>query len=129
MSQENVEVVRAAWEAFQRRDNEAVFALYDPEVEVQHPVDGSLYRGFDGVRRFFQDWLPAWDDFEEQVEEWIEAGDHVVAFLHSRGRGKLSGVPVEQRQAHLWTVRGGKLWRLRIYPTKEAALEAAGLRE
>ncbi|MEA2152861.1 MAG: hypothetical protein QOI18_1094, partial [Solirubrobacteraceae bacterium] len=40
MSQENVDAVRRAWEAFERHDNEAIFPLYDPEVEVQYPFLG-----------------------------------------------------------------------------------------
>jgi uncharacterized protein len=129
MSRENVEVVRQAFEAFQRRDNEAVFACYDPEVEIHGQVDGSVYRGLDGVRAFFRDWLPAWEEYRSEVEEWIDAGDHVIVVIHQRGRGKLSGAVVEQRRAHVWTVRDGKLWRLRIYATKEEALKAVGLRE
>jgi len=50
MSQENVEVVRRAWEAFTRRDNEAVFRLYDPEVEIHDVFYDRVYQGLDGVR-------------------------------------------------------------------------------
>ena len=73
MSQENVEVVRQAWEAFRRRDTEAALALYDAEVELHSAVDGRVYRGLDGVRDFFRDWLAVWDDFSADVEEWVNA--------------------------------------------------------
>jgi ketosteroid isomerase-like protein len=127
MSRENVEVVRQAWEAFARRDNEAAFALYDDEVEIHSPVDGRVYRGLGGVRDYNRDWLSVWDDFSVDVEEWVDAGDHVVAIVQWSGRGKHSGVPAELTAAHLWTLRNGKLWRLRVFPTKTEALEAAGL--
>jgi hypothetical protein len=51
----------------------------------------------------------------------------VIAVLRSRGRGKRSGIRVEERQSHVWTLRHGKLWRLRIYASKGAALKAVGL--
>jgi len=64
-----------------------------------------------------------------EVDEWIDAGDDVIAVLRSLGRGKRSGVPVEQRQSHVWTLRDGKLRRLRIYPSKTEALKVVGLEE
>jgi uncharacterized protein len=129
VSQENVEVVRAAWEAFTRRDNEAVFGLYDPEVEIHDVFYDRIYRGLDGVREYFREWVSTFDALGSQVDEWFDAGDDVVAVLRSRGRGKRSGVPVEQRQSHVWTLRDGKLWRLRIYASKDEALKAVGLEE
>jgi ketosteroid isomerase-like protein len=127
VSQENVEVVRCAWEAFARHDNAAIFPLYDPDVEIN--FQDRVYRGLGGVRQFFSDWLTTRDEYGSEVEEWIDAGDNVVAFVHSWGRGKQSGVPAEAHSAHVWTLREGKLWRLRIYPTKADALNALGLSE
>lgn len=112
MSEENVEVVRRAFEASKRRDNDEVFPLYDPEVEIESGYDGRVYRGPGGVRAFFRDWLEVWDEIDWEAEEWIDGGDRVIALLHVSGRGKLRGVPVERSEAHLWTLRDGKLWRL-----------------
>jgi ketosteroid isomerase-like protein len=130
MSQENVEVVRRAWEAYMRRDNEAALALYHPEAELRHPLDGSVYRGLDGVRAFFRDWHAAWSELlSNDVEEWIDAGEDVIAVMRIRARGRSSGVTVERREWDVWTVRDDKLWRLRIYTSRADALEAAGLSE
>ena len=129
MSQENVEVVRRAWEAFTRRDNEAVLRLDDPEVEIYDVFYDRTYRGPDGVRDYFREWVSIFDALGSEVEEWIDAGDDVVAVHRSRGRGKRSGVPVEQRESHVWTLRDGKLRRLRIYRSKSDALKAVGLEE
>ena len=131
MSQENVQVVREAWEASDRHDNEALFPLYDADVEIQGPfgLDDRVFRGLTGVREFWRDWLASWGEFESEVEEWVDAGDDVIAVMHVWGQGKRSGVPVETRQSHVWTVRGGKLWRLRVYNTKDEALKAVGLEE
>jgi ketosteroid isomerase-like protein len=129
MSQENVEIVRRALELSTRRDDEATFALYDPEVEIHGQVDGDTYRGLTGVRMYFRDWFAAWRDFSIQAEEWIDSGEDVIVALHVRARGRQSGVPVDQHVWHVWTLRNGTLWRLRIYATKAEALEAAGLTE
>ena len=129
MSQENVEIVRRALEVSTRRDDEATFALYDPEVEIRGQVDGDTYRGLTRVRMYFQDWFAAWHDFSTDAEEWIDAGEDVVVALHVRARGRQSGVPVDQRIWHVWTLRDRKLWRLRIYATRAEALEAVGLSE
>jgi ketosteroid isomerase-like protein len=130
MSQENVEIVRRAWEAYMRRDNEATLALYDQEVELHHPVDGSVYRGLDGVRTYFRDWFDVWGEQSfNNLKELIDAGDDVIAVMHVGARGRRSGVAVERREWHVWTLRDGKLWRLRIYATKSEALEAAGVWE
>jgi ketosteroid isomerase-like protein len=127
MSEANVETVRRAWEAFARHDNHAIFPLYDPEVEIDDIRLGRIYRGFDGVREYFRDWLAVWDEYGHEVEEWIDAGDDVIAVMHWWGQGKQSGLRVEERTSHVWTLRDGKLWRLRIYATKADALKAVGM--
>jgi ketosteroid isomerase-like protein len=58
-----------------------------------------------------------------------DAGDEVIAAMRIRARGRSSGAVVERREWDVWTLRNGKLWRLRIYTTKADALEAVGLRE
>ena len=133
MSQENVALVRRAFEAHVRRDNEAAFALYHPEVQIdlsgEQRVGTRSFYGREGVRQYMLDWLTAFGDFTTDVEEWIDAGDQVIVVIHSYGRGKQSRVPVDMRQAHVWTVQDGKLRRLQTFATKAQALEAAGLSE
>jgi ketosteroid isomerase-like protein len=130
MSQENVEVVKRATAAYLAHDNEAALALYDPDIEIQGGFDGSaVYRGLSGVREYYSDWLGAIDLSGLEVEEWIDAGDDVIATFRHWGEGKLSGVPVEQRRSDVWTVRNGKLWRMRSFASRDEALKAVGLEE
>ena len=74
MSQENVEIVRQAWEAFMRRDTEAALALYDPEIEIdlrgEARVGGGVYYGREGVQKWLRDLLSAFSDMRSEVEEW-----------------------------------------------------------
>ena len=134
MSKENVEIVRRIYEAAAGRDAETVMELYDPEVEL----DGSrlelaglddVYRGHDGLRRFFREWHEAWVKIEYDYEELIDAGEQVIAVVTRHARGRASGAEVERPFALLWTLRDGKVVRVVWYLTREDALEAAGLSE
>jgi ketosteroid isomerase-like protein len=116
MSQENVEVVRRLLDAVARRDAATVLALYDEDVEwdaSQAPfarVSGvSVFRGHDGLRAAFREWYEAWDTVEDQVNELLDAGEHVVLVATVRGRGAASGAEVEwSSYASVWTIRDGK---------------------
>jgi ketosteroid isomerase-like protein len=136
MSQENVEVVRRLFTAFRsvdvgsfERGFDEVRALLDPEVEwVASPhslLASEEYRGYDGVRRFWTQFLSAWDEYGIQVEELIDAGDQVVAVMRLSGRTK--ELVVDEARSSLLTLRDGRIVRIEPFASKDAALEAAGL--
>ena len=84
MSEENVEVVKAVYEAANRRDADAVLALYDPGVELDprggpmgRLIGPGIYRGHEGVRRFFRAYHEAWGQIDYEVEELIDGGERV----------------------------------------------------
>jgi ketosteroid isomerase-like protein len=131
MSEENVEIVRRSADAFQRRDFPAVIECFDPDVEYDMRIrpDGRICRGMDEVQKAFRTWLGTWDDYSINFEEVIDAGDNVVAVFTEAGRGKGSGMNIEQRLATVHTVRDGKIVSVRIFRSKAEALEAAGLPE
>jgi ketosteroid isomerase-like protein len=95
-------------------------------VEVPDP---GLYRGLDGMQSFLNSWDESWESSDLEPQELIEAGAQVVSVIRQLGRGRLSGVEVEQTLAQVWTLRGAKIVRMAMYPDREAALEAVGLRE
>jgi ketosteroid isomerase-like protein len=133
MSQASLDIVRRLYLAFDRADEAVVRELLDPEIEVEYHgvmIDKEArYHGFTGARELTDSILESFGDLRVEVEEFIDHGDHVVACLHQRAAGKQSGVPVELRNAHLWTVCGGKAVRWRICRNKAEALEAIGLTE
>ena len=134
MSQENVEIVRRVWEAAERGDGRAVFALYDPaivwESRYTGPIErGGLYHGHDGVRRFFREWFEAFATYHAQAETFIEAGDRVVVGYRVSGRGKGSGIEVEMARWNVYEIRNGLVIRVEVFKSEAEALEAAGLRE
>ena len=99
MSQENVEIVRASWEAWGRGDMGALFDFYDPGVEwdMSHSyVPGmEVFHGHDGVREFFREWGEFFAEYHAEPEGFVDAGDSVVARVRQHGRGRASNVGVE----------------------------------
>ena len=134
MSRENVELVRAAWDAWAKGDLDAVFATYHPEIEwdtthFQDWPETGVYRRHDGVRRFFEDWLATWDSYEVRLEEAIEVGERVLTLYWQRGVGRGGGVPMEFRGAQVIAFRDGKIAVIDNYSDPSQALAAVGLSE
>src|SRR5207249_5441982 len=104
---QNVELVRAPWEAWARRDMDALFACYDRAIVWDHtrvdPTELAVeYHGHDGVRQFFRGWLEPFESYHARPQEFIDAGQAVVVRIRQGGRGKQSGVEVEM--AYFWQV-------------------------
>jgi ketosteroid isomerase-like protein len=132
MSQENVEMVRATYEAANRGDWDSFFAGVDPNVELKAPdrmMRGRRYRGIREVREFFEDLLEPFEEVVVQPEKFFDAGDRLVVFVLLSSRPIGSSATIEIRIGHLWTMRDGKATRLEIFPEREKALEAVGLSE
>jgi ketosteroid isomerase-like protein len=126
MSQQNVELLRQALAS----PPESLFAILDENVEWdtsersrnQRPTTGRV-----PFASFFGQWAGAFDDFGFEAKEILDAGDSVAVHLYQWGRGKETGVPVENRTWQLFTFANGKIIRCSGYATKAEALEAAGL--
>jgi uncharacterized protein len=132
MSQENVEIVRRGFEAFQRGDTEAILDDVDPDVEVHEPTDlpdAQVFHGHAGLLATVEKAQAMFEDIRIEAEEFTDAGDRVVIWYRVVGRGKGSGVEVEMHQGSVWTFREGKIVRVEGYMDRDKALEAAGLRE
>ena len=127
MSEENVDVVRRTFAAFDREDGEAALELFDPEVEWS-PTEGT-YRGREGVLSSVAEWLEPWEEHHVEVEELTPAGDQVFAVIHLTGRGAGSGMEIDQRFFQLFDVRNGKITRMVEFVRRDEALAAAGLTE
>jgi ketosteroid isomerase-like protein len=134
MSQENVEIVKAAYEAFAREGLDRWIEHFADDVDYR-AVEGAIddwgpIKGTDALRAYFQDWIDMFDGFWMEAVELIDAGgDTVVTVERYGGRARLSGVETDQTEGEVFTIRNGKIARGREYWTKEQALEAAGLRE
>jgi ketosteroid isomerase-like protein len=134
MSEENVQIVQRAWQAFADDGLDALVEFFDREITWRAiegaPDDVGEMQGKDAVRRYLQDWLDTFEDVTTVPTELVRVGDgQVVAVLHARGRARLSRIETELRYAVLYTLRGGKIVRGREYADRQQALEAAGLAE
>jgi ketosteroid isomerase-like protein len=140
MSQENVEIVCRAFEAFNQDGADAFTrtGLWSPELVLDASRTGipgiGSYRGIDEVKAFFeQDWFGAFpfDEWEVALVEMSDHGDKVLAMSRQQGRGARSGAGAgaELELANIFTLHDGVIVRTDLYRDRDEALEAAGLRE
>jgi uncharacterized protein len=132
MSRENVEAVRRLYEAFNERGLAGLYEHWDPDIEwhdVAELPDAGVHHGREAAAEAFQRYLDIGGDFKVEVDEFIEAGDEVVAIWRYRARGAASGLPLDQEIGHVWLVEDQRLVRLRQFLSRDKALEAAGLSE
>jgi ketosteroid isomerase-like protein len=134
MSEENVDFVRRATDAYNRRDLDGFMRHWAPDALVDwsssRGPDAGVYRGHGEIRAFVQRFFEAWDEVRvDLVDDPAEIEDDLLIaenVTHMRGR---DGIEVEARSAWLITIRDGQQTSLTLYQTKQDALEAAGLRE
>ena len=131
MSQENVEIVKAAYDAYNRDDWDAAFKDAAPgaEIDMSRSVgpDSGVF-SLDQFRRVVAEFRETWESARLEPHEFIEAGDLVVvpATQHVKGR---DGIEVVSRGAFVWTIRNGAVERMVMYQSGQDALEAVGLSE
>jgi ketosteroid isomerase-like protein len=134
MSQENVEIVRSALDAFARGGLDAAAEYWTDDID-HRSIPGAIddrgpMHGKAAVRAYYQDWLDTFDNTWTEPVELIDAGeDQVVSVLRMGGRAKQSGIETNLTYAVLNTIRDGRIARGREYATREEALKAAGLSE
>jgi ketosteroid isomerase-like protein len=126
---ENLELVRAGFEAFNAGDIAAVLELLDPEIEVFTApglINAGTFHGHAGFLEWAQGWLEAWESTVNEIERLHPIGeDRVVVEAHQRARGAGSGIDVEMDNTWLFEIRNGKATRLHLYDDREEAFAAA----
>jgi len=130
VSDENVEIMRAAIEAFNRRDGEGFGALLARDAEivpVRAALEGTVYRGPDAAAQYCAAVEASWDNLRWEVEEIKDGRDWVLALGRIRGRGRGSGALFDARGAWLARLRDGSVASFRTYPDRAEALKAVGL--
>jgi ketosteroid isomerase-like protein len=133
MSQENVELMRQAYEAWNRGEPDWLLNHMTEDFEFSAGLGFSdidaVYRGKEGWRNFIEIWHDAWAEITVRVERIEDQEDRLVALLIFDGRGRGSGVEVSLRVGQVATVRGAKVSKLVSTPSWSEALEAVGLSE
>jgi uncharacterized protein len=126
MSQQNVEVVRQIYEAWNDGDLSRVPELFDDHTELRLNAMMGPYFGRRGVRRFVADLRADWLQLSIRVEETIDSGDRVLAIVREDGVGRTSRVPITSIETHVWTMHDGRAVRADAYPNRTKALDAVG---
>ena len=123
MSEENVELVRRIYEAWEREDSARDFIAEDIEyVNPSYAVEPGTRRG----RKSFRVIRDTYEDFQIQVERYVDAGEEVVVLAQYKASGQGSGVPVSGEHGYVWTVRDGQAVRFQWFQSHREALEATG---
>jgi ketosteroid isomerase-like protein len=121
------EAARRFAETITSGDRPAALAVCHPEIEFESMLEltGGRYLGHAGINRYFDDVQSAWEDWHVVVEQVVEGPDGRVAIVMTmRARGKGSGVSLESRTAHIWTLRDGMLVHNQLFREPDRALEA-----
>jgi uncharacterized protein len=131
MSQENVKLVRAGFEAWNAGDMDAFRELYDPYVIVRMvegwPEPGPLV-GRDAVMRQWQQQRETFDaDALEPVGDFVEAADRVVMRFVWHGAGQ--GPEADLEMTQIITFRKAKIVSQEFFWDHAEALETVGLSE
>jgi ketosteroid isomerase-like protein len=131
MSQENVEIMRRAFDVWNEGDVDAIRRLYTEDVVVRTGITefGRTFEGGDQIGRWVAEMQETWAEVRWEPERVFEADDVVVSFYRGIGVGRESGVEVVRQLTGVYRIRDGKIASERIYLDRREALEAAGLRE
>jgi ketosteroid isomerase-like protein len=131
MSQENVEVIREAIEAMNRRDIEGVLRLMNPKVRFEHrlaALEGNFV-GIDGVRGWFADLVETFDAWQIHCPDIRDLGDRVLALGTIKATGTESGVETELPFTVVARFKDGRITHFTDFGDRAKALEAVGLRK
>jgi ketosteroid isomerase-like protein len=123
-----VRLVRGIIAALNRGDVDGMLARMDPDFEWT-PLEASpiarVYRGHEQVRGYVEDWLGTFEDVRIELEGApTEVADGVVAVVRGQGRGRASGLRLDNRYCQVWRLRGGAAVGMQEYATREQALAA-----
>ena len=132
MSEENVELVRRAYERFNANDVDGFLALCATDIEFRDLPDlpgSGLFEGRDGFRAWWSQLVDAFEDLRFDPDDLTDSGDRVFAMNRATGLGKGSGARVEMEMYNVWTITDGRVTRLDTYADRAEALTVAGLSE
>ena len=133
MSEENLQAVRAGFDAFSRGDMPAFLELADPNIvftPIPEAPDVQSFHGHEGLLQGLAQYTTEmWVDFSVELREMRDFDDHVLASLRWWGRGPSSGIEMETDVWAVYAFRKGKAVRWQFFASEQQALEAAGLSE
>jgi uncharacterized protein len=128
VSQPNIDLVRRNHDAYNRRDLETYLDTVAPDVVFQSRFSGlnqRVYRGHDGVRRYFEELDEIWSSYEMRLERVLEVGDLVIALFQLQAVGRESGLELQEQSGVVFTLADGKVVAIDAFASHADALDAA----
>ena len=130
MSQESVEIVKRALEAFREGDFAAVRGLLHRDFEMVRSgiqfTESGTYRGYEAAMESMQDYMGAFDDYRTEPDEFIDAGSMIVVAQRERARGRASSVELRETWYAVCTLREGKILRLQWFGDRRRGPRSGG---
>jgi len=135
MSRRNVELVEGIYREFghdwtMAATSAELEGLADPKIEVdlsRRQLNPAVYQGYEGLRRSGREVREVWEDWRIVPERFVDAGDRVLVVERYGGRGRESGLQLEERGAAIWTLRNGRVLRLEVGIPIDEAFASLGL--
>jgi ketosteroid isomerase-like protein len=130
MSQENVAVVRSAYDAFRRGNVQMIFHLLHTEIEIYQSEGvpwGGIYKGHQEIASFFKKLTETIESRVEPDHLIDDDAGHVVVVGHTRGRVRGTGREFDLPTVHVWTIREGKVVKFEAYIDTAEMRVALGL--
>ena len=125
MSPADADILNAMFDAFNRGEYERSTAMLHPDAILHQWADvpdSDTYVGREEFVRGLSRWLAGFEPgFQYAVEKVTDAGHRVVVDLVLRGRGRGSGLELEQPVFQVWTVRDAKAYECWVFTTEEQA--------
>ena len=128
MAQATVEVIRRAYDAFNRGDLDALIECYSTDAEQEVPVFAQTHRGRDEIRRSFAEYFEVVEEYRTDPLEFIEVGEQVVVPVRLHGRLRHTGITGEMiptEMVHAFAVRDGKIVWNYVCSDRDEAIKAA----
>jgi ketosteroid isomerase-like protein len=130
--EENAELVRRHFERFNAGDVDGLVELFaeDAVVETDHRFpEGGVFEGRAALRRLYEGFHEGWERGSVgEITRLTEApGDVLLVDFIWRGTGDASRIETRNEISGLWSVRDGRITRVRYFLERDEALKAAGL--
>jgi ketosteroid isomerase-like protein len=127
MSEADVALIRGAFVDIAEGDVGTMFRISAPDVRVYprpaQPDSAEEYRGLEGLMEYLTSWYSAWEEYDVELVELRDAGDHVLAVALETGRSP-EGLEVQDRFTHSFLLRDGKVLEWHMYDSYEDAIAA-----